>query len=308
MNSITWRDRFQLPHESNWSVNHKKGFVDGYSVKSLSGHRSSTNHSGSCSISNGLATRARYCPECAKHGYHSWFHQLVCFDRCLLHPDQRLIDTDYPMNGAQEESFYQKKGTRPVNIMLNDDIRQQIEEHVLIDCDRVAVIDVLERSKFAKDMIYPEWNESVLQTLRECVSNQAFSTARKVAMIAPNAREILKKELVDGYLEKEVVPRLLRRRNYGGEDDPLPITDDDIAHEMANLKRHWDQKLMIDYQEILFLRIHKEYISILNQLGSVQNFDAALNSIRRGIFDPDICDYNTYGRLINLDLRRKARQ
>ena len=303
MNSITWRDRFQLPHESNWSVNHKKGFVDGYSVKQLSGSKSSTTCSGSYCVSRGLAsTKERYCPECAKRGYHSWFHQLICYDYCLLHPDQRLIDMDYPMNGAQEESFYQKKGARPIDIMLNDDIRQQIEEHVLIDCDRVSVIDILERSRFTKELYHPAWNASVLQTLRECVSGQVFTAARKVATITPDARETLKKDLVDNYLANEVVPRLLRRRNYGREDDPVPVDEDDIAHEMAHLKQHWDQKLMIDYQEILFLRIHKEYISLCKQLGSIQKFDAVLNSVRRHIFDPNLCDYHTYGRIISLIL------
>ena len=160
----------------------------------------------------------------------------------------------------------QKKGTRPIDIMLNDDIRQQIERQVLINCDRVSVIDILECSRFTKELFHPVWNEGVFQTLRECVSNQAFTAARKVATIMPDAMESLKKDLVDGYLENEVVPRLLRRRNYGREDDPLPITDDEIAHEMANLKQHWDQKLMIDYQEILFLRIHKEYISLCKHL------------------------------------------
>ena len=300
MNSITWKESFQLPHESNWSVNHKKGFVDGYSVKPLPGHRSSTNHSGSCSISNGLATRARYCPECAKHGYHSWFHQLVCFDRCLLHPDQDLIDLDYPTNGAQKESFYQKKGTRPIDIMLNDDIRQQIEDHVLIDCDRIAVIDVLERSMFAKAMFYPEWNESVLQTLRDCVSGQALTAARKVATIAPDARETLNDGLLENYLTEAVIPRIMRRKADLNDAEQYPLTEAEIAHETGNLRQHWDQKLKIDYQEILFLRIHKEYISILDQLGSAQIFDAALNSVRRGTFDTTICDYHTYGRIIAL--------
>lgn len=37
-----------------------------------------------------FSTKLRYCPECAKHGYHSIFHQLIYLDRCIIHNDTLL--------------------------------------------------------------------------------------------------------------------------------------------------------------------------------------------------------------------------
>lgn len=32
-----------------------------------------------------LSKKIRYCPECAKYGYHSIFHQLIYMDKCIIH-------------------------------------------------------------------------------------------------------------------------------------------------------------------------------------------------------------------------------
>lgn len=45
-----WKDSFELPHESNWSLYQKKCFLNGYSTKELTYSRSSTNDAMNFSI------------------------------------------------------------------------------------------------------------------------------------------------------------------------------------------------------------------------------------------------------------------
>lgn len=291
MDTTTWMGHFQLPHESNWSLHHKKCFVDGYTVKPLSGYGSSMNHAQETYLGSKLTTlRGRYCPECTKHGYHAWFHQLICFDHCVLHPEHKLLDVDYPATGSHKESFFQKAGTRAIDLMDNTDFRHEIEAKIQLNYDRIAVIDIMEYRYGAQSCFRSPWYTSTLQTLQErCISN-GFTAARKVTTIPIDADKRIK-EWVDQYLNYSVIPWLCRKIKE-------PYTDDQFRH----LKDYWKQIKVQDPREVLNLIMHKEFFNLCEQIGGVENYEIILKSIHAEVFDTELCDYHTYGKIIALIL------
>lgn len=293
MNSITWRDRFQLPHETNWGLHQKKCFIDAYTVKPLRGYGSSMNHAQETHLGSKLtALRGRYCPECAKHGYHAWFHQLICFDHCVLHPDQKLLDIDYPTTESHKESFFQKLGARPVDLMDNADFRHEVEDKIQLDFDRIAVIDIMEYRYGAQSCFRPIWYESTLQALQERCKGNSFTdtAARRVTTIPMDADKRIK-EWVEQYLEDTVAPWLCSQTK-----------ETYAADQVRYIKAQWQQTMVQGPREVLDLLMHKEFFDLCDQLGGVENYETILKSIHDEVFDTELCDYHTYGKIISLIL------
>lgn len=291
MGSLTWRDHFQLPHETNWGLHQKKCFVDAYSVKPLRGDGSSMNHAQETHLGSKLtALRGRYCPKCAKRGYHAWFHQLICFDHCILHPGQKLLDIDYPTTGSHEESFFQKIGVRPVDLMDNNDFRQEIETKIHLDFDRLAVIDAMEYRYGAQSCFRPKWYESTLQGLQERCSGRDFTAARKVTTIPLDADKRIA-EWVETYLKDIVTPWICSQIRSAQADDQFRYIND-----------QWQRTMVQEPREVLDLLMHKEFFDLCDQLGGVENYKTILKSIHDEAFDTKLCDYHTYGKIIALIL------
>lgn len=291
-----------MPHESNWSVHNKKCFVDAYTVTFLRGDGSSATHSQEIYTSNELATiQGRYCPECAKHGYHAWFHQLDCFDYCLLHPDQNLLVIKYPLTQTQKESFYQQIGTRVVDLMDNEDFRREIESKIYFDFDRISAIDIMEYRWGAQSPFRSKWYETTLQTLRECCSRKAFTAARKVTVITPNADKRIA-EWVEKYLRDSVVPWLNKQSKawyikMGDTPEEAYINVKRANYQIANsLRNNYNPKYA------LYLMMHQAFFKLCQQLGGIEKYETVLKTIHAGYFDTQLCDYNIFGKIITLIL------
>ena len=186
----------------------------------------------------------RYCPKCAKHGYHSCFHQLICFDNCILHPEQKLLGINYPLTGRKEKSFFETIDARAIDIMKNEAFRHKIETQITLGFDRVYVIDLMDHNCFANKLFRPLWYHSTLRTLQECFCNtsQHFTAARKVATITLHANETIYSRWLNWYLSEFAVPRLYRRQNeLLDELGCTLISKEDIEY----LQRKWEQRLHI---------------------------------------------------------------
>lgn len=301
MDTITWRDRFQLPHETNWSLHQKKCFVDAYTVKPLPGTGSSLNHSQQIYIGDKIATRGRYCPECAKHGYHAWFHQLICFDHCVMHPDQPLVNIEYPLIGEMKESFFQQIGTRAIDLMVNEDFRYEIEAKIHPDFDRIAVIDIMDHKYGAQSSFRSMWYRSTLQTMGACCSGKVFATARKVATIPSNANKHIA-EWVEKYLKDSVFPWFYRQMEVRHCETDYAFEESNLTNRFRHLDDMWKQWMRSFPIESINLIMHKAFFVLCEQIGGVEKYEMIINSIHNKVFDAELCDFHTYGKVITLIL------
>lgn len=240
---FNWKDSFELPHESNWGLYQKKCFLNGYKIKRLSYYHSSINHSKNIAIDNNLSSHPRYCPICAKYGYHAWFHQLQFLDKCLIHPNQALVYTDFSPYIAQEQTFFEAIQTRIIDIIKNDALRQEIEKNIQLDFDYICVIDPMEYERGAQKSFRPRWYNSTLQTLKEYFTHEAFSVSRKIAVLTPDTE----KEIYDraeAYLEQKAIPHHISRIQtlY-----PNEYVTEDIRKQGQYIQQKWYDLRTVDF-------------------------------------------------------------
>ena len=108
----------------------KKSFLDAVTITNgawASLDKASPNKASLCEASGIIAAyKARACPECLKHGYHSPLHQIIALDHCFIHTDQEIVSLNNSF--GSKESYYYQVVTRSVELMKNETLKAQIEK------------------------------------------------------------------------------------------------------------------------------------------------------------------------------------
>lgn len=294
-----WKDSFELPHESNWGLYQKKCFLNGYSTKELTYSRSSTNDAKNFSISENLSSELRYCPVCAKYGYHAWFHQLQFLDKCLIHTDQALIHSTFSPHATQEKSFFETIQTRVIDTIKNEVLCQEIEKQIQFDFDCICVIDPMDYYWGAQRTFRPRWYNSTNQTLKEYFTHEVFSASRKVAVLTPGIeKEVCRK--AEEYLEQCALPlHVTRMQTIYPDEDKIEAFE---QYAQFGKKEWYNARATGPIHAHVRLVLHKHFYMLYHQVGGETQFEAILESIHRREYDIDLCDYVTYAKVIALIL------